>query len=830
MHYKKTAIFDHLKKYGNRYGFKETGESRLSWLSEDDHAFALLYGDGKTDEEVAASQERGLTPGQVARTRKRLVARGILEAVERQDIAETSSAAVVQPDSPDEAVVVDAGDSDAHRPPELPSGDEVIKKDSGAVSGMESVDWMALTRDDDSMDEESVRRIRRQKILKHISERGGRFPGGAQARGTDKNEAGESERKRGYRLFSFSIGPLIHLGAFAARFLERPWALWGSGGLLGMVLLFFWMHRDEVVNDFFYTTNYWSLLQRLIVILFVVNATEAIVAAGALFRITGNRPKVNVDIAFTIVHMVPWIFLGVEPSEIKKIKEKPERMRVVASRLFTLIWLVLASGLVWAVSRRSGTMLPVYAMELNVLAWIFLAFSVNPFGKSDLTRIVSSHYGLPVRSLAFQALFKSDSKAREYPASVFWALRLYAIACLLFIVIVTSVIAYHAIGWLSEKWGGLGIAYACAILLFLAYYPLAKLSRAVWGSVESSLGSSGQVVTGRRLLIVAVVGIVLIIPYSYEASGQFELLPSRKVEIHPNFEGEVRAILVKEGDWVEQGDVIAILADEQQRRDVAEYRGRVDEVEANLRKALNGATPEKIAVARQALAQATTRYRYSQQTVDRYGELLLREFISVQAFSDKELLARNDFESMELARRNLEEILAGTRQEDVDVLKAQLVQEKSKLVYHTSQLEFTRIRAPFRGQVVSGSLMFSVGDHLVPEDKLMAIEDNREQSVQVKVPETDIAILPKQANVRFRTWSLPETVFSGEIKEIAPSADAEQYWRVVRVLISFDNSESRFPSGLTGYAKIECERMPLIQAFTRMLSRFVFVEIWAWIP
>jgi hypothetical protein len=35
---------------------------------------------------------------------------------------------------------------------------------------------------------------------------------------------------------------------------------------------------------------------------------------------------------------------------------------------------------------------------------------------------------------------------------------------------------------------------------------------------------------------------------------------------------------------------------------------------------------------------------------------------------------------------------------------------------------------------------------------------------------------------------------------------------------------------MTGYAKIESKERPVVVAFTRWLMRFLFVEVWSWIP
>jgi len=52
----------------------------------------------------------------------------------------------------------------------------------------------------------------------------------------------------------------------------------------------------------------------------------------------------------------------------------------------------------------------------------------------------------------------------------------------------------------------------------------------------------------------------------------------------------------------------------------------------------------------------------------------------------------------------------------------------------------------------------------------------------------------------------------------------------VRVITTLDNQDGLLKSEMTGHAKIEGETMPVAVAFTRILQRFVVVEIWSWLP
>ena len=70
----------------------------------------------------------------------------------------------------------------------------------------------------------------------------------------------------------------------------------------------------------------------------------------------------------------------------------------------------------------------------------------------------------------------------------------------------------------------------------------------------------------------------------------------------------------------------------------------------------------------------------------------------------------------------------------------------------------------------------------------------------------------------------------GTVVSIAPSAEVEDFGRVVRVKTQFPNEEGFFRPEMTGFAKIDGAEMKTWEAFTRLFVRFFLIEVWGWIP
>jgi putative peptide zinc metalloprotease protein len=54
--------------------------------------------------------------------------------------------------------------------------------------------------------------------------------------------------------------------------------------------------------------------------------------------------------------------------------------------------------------------------------------------------------------------------------------------------------------------------------------------------------------------------------------------------------------------------------------------------------------------------------------------------------------------------------------------------------------------------------------------------------------------------------------------------------KVVRVITSVENKDSRLKAGMTGYAKISCGTLPVWKILSLDIVRFVKVEGWSWLP
>ena len=104
-------------------------------------------------------------------------------------------------------------------------------------------------------------------------------------------------------------------------------------------------------------------------------------------------------------------------------------------------------------------------------------------------------------------------------------------------------------------------------------------------------------------------------------------------------------------------------------------------------------------------------------------------------------------------------------------------------------------------------------------------------TVEMAVPEKEIADIRLGAAVMLKARAYPERRFQGKVTAIAPIAteppDARTE-RTVRVTTQLDNADLLLKPEMTGHAKIYCGQRRLIDIITRRLVRFLKVEFWSW--
>ncbi len=335
------------------------------------------------------------------------------------------------------------------------------------------------------------------------------------------------------------------------------------------------------------------------------------------------------------------------------------------------------------------------------------------------------------------------------------------------------------------------------------------------------------------LIWLAVLGVLAwaaFLPYPFEVGGEFTVQPLERAEARSRTDGEIIEINVREGDRVEAGEVMAVLSNWDELRDVAINEADGARLRADLAALTAGASPEQVEVARRAVATAELRVQAAQRALDREQALFEAGTIPAATLEDSRAAHDLALASRDEAEAALAVVTAPPRQPQVDALDAEIARNDEELAFSRLLLEYTNIRAPVGGQVVSSLQEVPLGAYLTTGGLFAELEDNRVVIAEVEVPETTISEVSVGAPAELRLWSDPETPIEGTVRSVAPRAEERDFGWIIRVQVEVPNPDGRLAANMTGFAKISAAERPAWQAFSRAIERFVVIELWSWLP
>jgi membrane fusion protein (multidrug efflux system) len=209
--------------------------------------------------------------------------------------------------------------------------------------------------------------------------------------------------------------------------------------------------------------------------------------------------------------------------------------------------------------------------------------------------------------------------------------------------------------------------------------------------------------------------------------------------------GDVREVLVREGEAVQAGQVLV-------RMDTSDYQARVDQ-------------------ARGALLAARGQLDIATKSRDNNKALLEKGFISKNAFD-------NAASQFDIARANAESARAALE-----------VAQKA--------LSDTVIRAPISGLI--SSRLVQPGEKVSPDNRLLDVVDLRQMEMEASVPAADIMNVSLGQDVQVRVEGLA-TPLKGKVARINPSTQSGS--RSILVYMQIDDPEGVLRVGMFGEARL----------------------------
>ena len=300
-------------------------------------------------------------------------------------------------------------------------------------------------------------------------------------------------------------------------------------------------------------------------------------------------------------------------------------------------------------------------------------------------------------------------------------------------------------------------------------------------------------------------------PRNYINIGTNAMVPSRLTEI-----------LVREGDRVRKGQLLARLESVQPEAEVAAQKAAVSssEADAAAAEASLKAAEENLATARATVDRTKAELEQSRLNFSRAEQLFKDKLIARQEYDQR----RTEYEARQAALREAEARLEQVRAQRAQAASMLAASQKrvalsqANLQRAADVLQRTMAVAPLDGVVTN--LPVRVGETVVPgiqnspASLIMTIADMSLITAEVKVDETDIVNVRLDQTADVTIDAIPNRTFKGKVIEIgntailrstglaaSQSAISSQEAKDFKVVIALENPPEDIRPGLSATAK-----------------------------
>ena len=277
------------------------------------------------------------------------------------------------------------------------------------------------------------------------------------------------------------------------------------------------------------------------------------------------------------------------------------------------------------------------------------------------------------------------------------------------------------------------------------------------------------------VVVLAVVGLAWWLSHRHVASNEIVLYGNvdlREVDLAFNDSQRIVSVLVREGDSVRKGQVLARLDTSRLEPQLAQAQAQAAAQRAVVDRLRHGSRPEEIAQARAnlMLAQADARQsRDNYQRLEAVSSSSGGRAVSRQEVDDAKAQADVSDAKVAVNRKALQLALIGPRKEDIAQAEAMLDGEEARAALLRQELADADLRAPL--DAVVRSRIVEPGDMASPQKTALTLAITDPKWVRAYVSENELGRVRPGMKAAVAVDSFPGRRFQGWVGFISPEAE-----------------------------------------------------------
>lgn len=208
--------------------------------------------------------------------------------------------------------------------------------------------------------------------------------------------------------------------------------------------------------------------------------------------------------------------------------------------------------------------------------------------------------------------------------------------------------------------------------------------------------------------------------------------PVRSSDLGFKRTGRLVHVRVDQGDAVSQGAVLAELDTDSLLADLANARAQLSAAQARLAELVAGPRRETIQAARAQVVDLTAQLNLAKTQFDRRTQLRNSGAISAQEYDDAKFQVAAAEGRLNVSASQLEELVAGTRQEQITAQQASVQQLEAAVSRLEVDIDESQLRAPYAAVV--SKRMFDEGAVVPPGTVVLRLVESGSAEVWIGLP------------------------------------------------------------------------------------------------
>lgn len=282
------------------------------------------------------------------------------------------------------------------------------------------------------------------------------------------------------------------------------------------------------------------------------------------------------------------------------------------------------------------------------------------------------------------------------------------------------------------------------------------------------------------------------------------LQPLQRADVVARVSGIVHELPVREGDLVEEGQLLLALDPRDLDLDLQRAQATLRAARAELQQLEEGPTPVQVLQARNDVAAAEAEVARLESEVTSARRLVREGALSPLEAQQKENALAAAERTLHLAREHLAQLERGATPHELERARAQVAQAEVGVAQAEESLRRARILAPMDGAVLA--LNTRLGQPV--EAGLVVASLGRTDRLEVVAPvnEMDVASIRIGQPVRIRVDAVGKQDFEGVVTAVAPQGARNQNVATFDVTVALENPDQRLRPGMTATAEIVLEQ------------------------